>query len=257
MSINLECELIPPPELVVDGSSSLASYIRTGATYAGLFKELLPLRPDMAVLEMGSAVGRISRQFIPILSSQGSFTGIDIMPAQVRWCNETIAARFPGFRFIHADIFNTEYNPGGSLKASGYRFPFEDSSLDLVVLTSVFTHMLRNDVAHYLDEIARVLKPEGRCFATFFLFRPEEIGRISAEGTVPRFSFPVFREKGKPVVVCADSRDLEEAVAYERGFLNAMVAASGLKRETDLPGQWLHGPEGCRSGQDVLIFRKN
>ena len=40
---------------------------------------------------------------------------------------------------------------------------------DVAFLTSVFTHMLPEDVEHYLDELARVLKPGGRTLITWFL----------------------------------------------------------------------------------------
>ncbi len=43
-------------------------------------------------------------------------------------------------------------------------------------LTSVFTHMLPPEVRHYLSEIHRVLRPQGRCLMTFFLLN-EDSGR--------------------------------------------------------------------------------
>jgi hypothetical protein len=36
------------------------------------------------------------------------------------------------------------------------------------------------DVAHYLDEISRVLAPGGRCYATFFLMTPESRAAVAA-----------------------------------------------------------------------------
>ena len=38
-----------------------------------------------------------------------------------------------------------------------------------VFLTSVFTHMLPPEVRHYLREVRRVLRPQGRCLMTFLL----------------------------------------------------------------------------------------
>ena len=67
----------------------------------------------------------------------------------------------PGFRFP-SRTSTTASTTRAETKASEYTFPYEDGEFDVVVLTSVFTHMLPDDVAHYLDEIARVLKPGGR-----------------------------------------------------------------------------------------------
>lgn len=256
--INLNEELIPPPDIVRDGSSSLANYISTGAHFADLFKTYLPLRHDSAVLEIGSATGRMSRQFTPLLSARGRFTGVEIMPAQVAWCRERITGRFPNFQFVHADIYNTEYNPGGGIKASSYVFPCGDSEVDIVILTSVFTHMLRQDVAHYLMEIQRVLKPGGFCFATFYLYAREELSGIYADAATPKFNYPIYKgADNMPLVVCANNQCLEEAVAYEKNFIETMYAQAELAVSNYLPGNWLKRAVPCFSSQDVLIARKS
>jgi len=254
--IDLDKELIPPKELIKDGSSSIASYLETGRRYSEFFRESLPLRPDMHVLEIGSSVGRISRQFINILSDEGRFTGIEVMPEPTAWCNENIGARFPWFTFIHADIYNSEYRPQGSIKASEYRFPFDDGALDLVILTSVFTHMLRNDVAHYLNEIGRILKPGGLCFATFFSYTLKEFSGIYSEDANPRFLFPIYKKGGVPLCMCADSEDLEEAVAYEKGFIDAMYADNGLTLQRYVPGGWVKREVASDMHQDIFIACK-
>lgn len=255
MNMDLSRELLPPHALVKDGSTSLASYISVGESYRKIFQAHLPLREDMRVLEMGSGIGRISRQFLNILSDKGPFTGIEIMPAQVDWCNENLGT-YPGFSFIRADILNSEYNPQGNIKASDYIFPFADNTLDLVVLTSVFTHMLRKDVAHYLREIGRVLMPGGHCFATFFKYSREEFPRIYAKDAGRKFYYPVYKENGIPLVMCADDTDLEEAVAYEREFLISLHAEAGLSIEKELNGSWLKREGRMYPGQDILIAVK-
>ena len=256
--INLNEELIPSPDLVRDGSSSLANYISTGAHFADLFQTHLPLRHDSVVLELGSATGRMSRQFTNILSPQGRFTGMEIMPAQVAWCQEQIAGRFPNFQFIHADIYNTEYNPQGSIKASNYVFPCADDEVDVVILTSVFTHMLRHDVAHYLAEIQRVLKPGGFCFATFYVYAGEELSKIYSDDASVKFNYPVYKGDGNmPLVVCSDSHCLEEAVAYNKEFVESMHTQAALEVYKYLPGNWLKRNVPCFSFQDVLISQKS
>ena len=64
--------------------------------------------------------------------------------------------------FAHADIANALYNPGGSVRASDYRFPYEDASFDFAFAISVFTHLVQDDAANYIAEAARVLASGGR-----------------------------------------------------------------------------------------------
>ncbi len=49
-------------------------------------------------------------------------------------------------------------------------FPAENQSFKLVVAWSVFTHLLEDQVAYYLDEVARILHPNGIFVSTWFLF---------------------------------------------------------------------------------------
>ena len=95
------------------------------------------------------------------LSKSGSYDGFDIVPRAIKWCSNNITSRYPNFRFHFADIYNKHFNPNGRLTAADFRFPYGDGMFDLVFLTSVFTHMLQNDVEHYLSEISPVLKLDG------------------------------------------------------------------------------------------------
>lgn len=113
------------------------------------------------------------------LSAPGSYEGIDIVRMGVEWCQENISPRYPNFRFQLADIRNAAYNPAGKYQASTYTFPYEDKSFDFVFLTSVFTHMFRPDVEHYVAEMARVLKKGGTCFLTFFILNNDSRRLIS------------------------------------------------------------------------------
>src|SRR5206468_983780 len=98
----------------------------------------------------------------------GSYDGLEVAADGVRWCADTITPVLPHFRFHHADVYNSVYNPSARRRPRAYRFPFADATFDFAFLTSVFTHLLPHDAAHYLSELARVLRPGGRLFATFF-----------------------------------------------------------------------------------------
>ena len=68
----------------------------------------------------------------------------------------------------------------GSVRASEYRFPYADDTFDLVVLISVFTHMLPEDTERYVAEISRVLRPGGQCWASFYILNADSITMMDA-----------------------------------------------------------------------------
>lgn len=79
--------------------------------------------------------------------------------------------------------------------------------------------MLRRDVEHYLAEIARVLRPGGRCLASFFLL-DERTNPARA-----RTGFPDVAEGCR-----LRSREMPEwEVAYDESEARLMYAQSGLQ----------------------------
>ena len=169
--------LTPPRRLDFVGHSDFAA---TGDEFLGHFIGLGGLQPSEAVLDVGCGIGRMALPLTGYLSQAGRYDGFDIVRANVGWCRRAITPRFPNFRFRHADVFNREYNPLGKLRGRDYRFPYPDRSFDFAVLTSVFTHLLPDEVAHYLAELGRVLRPGGRCLATVYLLNEESSRLVDA-----------------------------------------------------------------------------
>ena len=159
----------PPPADLVDG---IGGGWEVGGVFLGHFRDVCRLGPDEAVLDVGCGVGRMAAPLTAYLSPRGRYDGFDIMAENVRWCRRALTPRFPNFRFRHADVYNREYNPGGRVPAAAFRFPYPDAAFDFVFATSVFTHLLPADAAHYLAELGRVLRPGGRGLATVFLLNP-------------------------------------------------------------------------------------
>jgi SAM-dependent methyltransferase len=91
---------------------------------------------------------------------QGVYHGFDIDQEMVQWCQDN----FPPdhFKFTLLDMHSTIYNPSGSIDIKP-RLSCEDDSVDLVYSFSLFTHLLEQDIHHYLSESSRILKPGGRC----------------------------------------------------------------------------------------------
>lgn len=237
----------PPPDDLVQGIGG-AWWI--GEDYLRYFREVCELRPDEAVLDVGCGVGRMAVPLTRYLSAAGRYEGFDIMPANVRWCQRAITPRWPNFRFQHADIFNREYNPRGRQLGHEYRFPYPNSTFDFAFLTSVFTHLMPPDAAHYLAELGRVLKPGGRCMATFFLLNEESNTLVDAG----KGRFQLQPAEG---VYRVHRKDIPEAcLALDERFVEGAVRAAGLAIERPVRyGSWC-GRESGFEFQDVVILRK-
>jgi SAM-dependent methyltransferase len=211
-------DLVPPMSSIFTGS--VDDFQETGRTLVAHLVDLECLAPDSRVLDVGSGMGRLAVALIEYRGERGAYEGLEIVPSGVKWCTERITPTHPTYRFTLADIYNKEYNPDGRLAASAYRFPYDDGAFDLAVLVSVFTHMLADDMEHYVAEIARVLRGDGRCFATFSLLNAESLQRMHAGQTERR-----FEQVGPHWVV--DTKVPELAVAYEEEFVRALFARHG------------------------------
>lgn len=237
--------LCPPPSLrnVGDGD-----FEEIGRKFLGHFRGIGGLRPDERVLEIGCGVGRMAIPLTGYLSSAGRYQGFDVVRGEIDWCRRRITPRFPNFLFHFIDVYNGQTNPRGRLRADSFRFPLQDGEADFVFLTSVFTHMLAGDIAHYLKEISRLLNGRGRMLATFFLLNPETRERLERNGS--RFRHPY----GSSLVT--DPAMPEASIAHEEGEIRALLQAHGLRVQEPIHwGAWSGRPDFL-SAQDILLAAK-
>lgn len=170
----------------------------------------------------------------------GRYLGFDIVRPAVDWCRRNITARHPNVEFVHADVFNTQYNPDGVISPAVVRFPCADASQNAVFLKSVFTHMLTAETRHYLGEIRRVLAPGGRCVFSVFLLDADT--RAIAAGRAGR-RFTAFQ----PGCAVHDQRIPEAAVAFDFDALESWIRAAGLCLTQVAHGSWSGpGPANIR-----------
>jgi SAM-dependent methyltransferase len=230
---------IPPRRL--QAAVGEGDYRGVGEEFHRHFVELGGLEPQHDVLDVGSGSGRMALPLAGWLS--GRYEGFDVSPEGIEWCRRTIAAHHPNFRFQVADLHSERYNPGGQVAAEQYRFPYEDAAFDFAFLTSVFTHLPHPAVDNYLHELARVLRPGGRVFATYFLVNDETERLMGGHG-----QFGV--DLGTHLVV--DERVPERAVAFREEVVRAMHERAGLPIEAVHPGSWC-GRDRYVSLQDITV----
>jgi SAM-dependent methyltransferase len=208
------------------------------------------LQADHRVLDVGCGIGPLAIGLIPHLT-QGSYEGFDISREAVAWCQRTISAHYPRFRFQHANLSNTAYNPRGAHRADGFRFPYADSEFDFAFLGSVCTHLMPDEVAHYLRELSRVLRPGGKCVISFYLLHDESLGGIEAGTSFLPFKHEIANATGSRVV---DRDNPELAIAHPEITVTNMYAEAGLQiAEPIRRGGWWHG---IAHQQDVIAARK-
>jgi SAM-dependent methyltransferase len=169
---------IPPKRLIYTGSGDIEVL---GKTHVDRFIEHKLITPKSKVLDVGSGIGRCAIPLTSFLTDEGSYDGFDIVSTGVRWCEENITPYYPNFRFQHIPLKNDLYRSSGG-DASKFHFPFDSGAFDFAFVVSVFTHMMSHEVVHYLEELYRVLKKDGYCYATFFILNKESTRMMRTSG---------------------------------------------------------------------------
>jgi SAM-dependent methyltransferase len=223
-----------------------SDFVSTGEEFLGHFRHLAALSAHDRVLDVGCGIGRMARVLAGVLEPPGSYDGFDVVPQGIDWCRAHYTDTRAPFRFNLADLRNAAYNPDGRVAPLDYRFPYADASFDLVLATSLFTHLLSDTADHYLAETARVLAPGGRALSTWFLL---DAGRPPRAQTALAFAHAV----GPARVV--DPEQPEKVVAHREAWLHERLAAYGLRlRGPVLYGTWA-GHAGA-SLQDIVVAER-
>jgi SAM-dependent methyltransferase len=212
-----------------------------GREFAGYLVDLGGLGPDDAVIDIGCRAGRTSIPLIGYLSENGRYEAVDDWPEATMWCQQAITGRHTNFHFRHLDMgegpagavqARTTSGAGGDDAARSRRsapapLPYPDGSFDMAILGSI---LQLNPVTFdlYLAEAARVTRPGGTYFGTWYLKNEARTGGVPAAG---------------PAIACT------EATACAR------LRSVGLAVEAIHRGSW-DGYDSPLSYQDVVIARK-
>lgn len=241
-------EMTPPKRLTFNVGTS---FKKAGTKLIQHLIEPGGMKQSDRVLDVGCGIGRVAVPLTKYLNEQGSYEGFDIVAKSIDWCRKNITQKYPNFHFQVADIYNKQYNPKGKYISSRYRFPYDDKSFDFVFLTSVFTHMLPQDVDNYLSEISRVLKTDKKCLLTFFLINEE-----SLKATEDRKSVPIFEFKSEGFRTISEATP-ERAIAYDEELVLKLCKKHKLDVVEPIHyGLWC-GRKSFLSYQDIIIVRRS
>ena len=190
------------------GPTDIEQYENPGRSL--VYPDFRPERYE-SVFDFGCGCGRVARQLILQQPRPHRYVGVDVHPQLIAWCQENLQPAVPGFEFHHHDVYDKLVNAGDA-KPDVLPFPASDESVTLFEALSIFTHIVERQLAYYLREAARVLRPDGEMNASFLLFDKAE--------------FPVLGSSRNALYV--DDSYPPAAVYYDREWLQRTLSDVGL-----------------------------
>jgi len=236
--------MTPPKGMIYTGGGD---FKKVGKIQVAYLKEFCGLHQDSAVLDIGSGIGRTAIPLAKYLSGQGRYDGFDVVKRGVDWCNKHIASKHENFQFKYIPLNNDLYRKSGT-EPERFKFPYPDGTFDLAVVNSVFTHMVAAEVENYFVEMARVLRPGGVVYATFFLY--DDRGTGFPLGFDFPFDYGHYR--------LMDDEVKSANVAFSREYLQKeLVGKNGFQTKHLFLGSWRGLPKKeCKEFQDIAVLEK-
>ncbi|MFA5770960.1 MAG: class I SAM-dependent methyltransferase [Patescibacteria group bacterium] len=183
------------------------------------------------VFDFGCGCGRLARQLLMQKVVPKKYTGIDLHQGMINWCITHLSPCNENFEFIHYNAYYKAFNPTGSTKL--LPFPVEHNRYTLAIASSVFTHLVEEEVDFYLTEIINALENSGVFLASWFIFE--------------KMYFPMMQEFQNSLYINLD--DPTNAVIYDKNWLLDIYSKHGLSIE-------IIKPPGARGFQWVVVARK-
>lgn len=127
------------------------------------------LKLDSNIVDIGIGCGRYAHTLRDLdfygEGYTGTYTGIDIDEELLAWCRKHFDER--RFRLLLSGHRSSSYKGAGG-KSGGGTEEIADATQDLVFSTSLYTHLLTEELTYYTRESARMLKPGGRMMMSYF-----------------------------------------------------------------------------------------
>jgi len=222
------------------------SFLATADELYSLLVTRGDLAPDATVLDIGCGYGRLLYG-LTRGGWHGRYVGVDVLATHVEWCRDNLGDG-DRVRFLHANVQNGRYNPGGTLRPAELDLPVREA--DVVALFSVFTHMWPDDVVSYLRLCRQVLAPEGRVVATFFLDN-WRLRRLERRG-LPRYVLPHRQWPAR----WHSEKDPLHVIAMSERWVRRSARRAGLRlARPPEHGTW-SGREGGPTFQDLVTLAR-
>lgn len=188
-------------------------------------------RLDSTIVDIGCGCGRYAQPLRDYRFKSerfsGKYVGIDIDEEMLGWCRDNYDEK--RFTFHRSNHSSKAYRgiPNGN---SHYYLPMESGSADFVFSTSLFTHLLEEQLTNYCQESFRVLSAGGHMVMACF----------SINHPPPTFgNRHTFQHRIANAFV--ESLEVPEAaVAYREDFLLGVARKAGF-RAAEMqwsPGDW-------------------
>lgn len=239
---------VPPIELrFMQETESL--FIEIGDGLVSQLKAIAGLKSDSSLVDIGSGYGRLAHALLRAGFS-GKYHGMEILKRQVTWCQENLS--MGQIKFSHLDVYNSRYNPSGSIPADRIKLDQLTDQSDLIVLTSVFTHMLATDIENYIDCCSRMLLSGGCVCATFFLLNEQR--RTLIEKKQSRLPLPFQLTNFS---LYHNEKDPLHAIAFDESWVVDVIQSKGMELKQIHHGFWCDGDlTNTSQYQDFVIFCK-
>lgn len=209
---------IVPPKTVVDivqgrGKDDPSTFFGSGCRETFRYHSLLrahgfDVTRMQRMLDFGVGTGRILVHFLPFALER---YGCDVTPEALAWTSRTLGT--------YATFHQTSFRPA---------LPYADGFFDLIVATSVFTHMPYAAQPAWIGELRRVLAPGGCVVATVQDFAKLPLGARERgwheTGTERGIHMRTFLSPSKLAEMWGASLPIRDVRAYPpgQGYLLAM-----------------------------------
>jgi SAM-dependent methyltransferase len=248
--------LVPPRQInpnigfIPRRSAYAQEFISSGSRIAEMLVSYAALRPAQSVLDIGCGIGRVARALTTVIQPPGQYHGFDVDPKAVAWCRRAYRP-FPNFAFAYAPVGYLNVKGVAPIRGEDFVFPYADATIDLAYSVSVYTHLSRGVIDHYLAETARVLRPGGACVNTFFVVDESAVEAMRA-GRADRLYF----EQGDGIYLC-DPHNPNLGIGFAPVIIQRLHQTHGLTIEYPVRvGTWTGREVESFVYQDVVVARK-
>jgi cyclopropane fatty-acyl-phospholipid synthase-like methyltransferase len=145
-----------------------AFYIQTAEKEAKRAIHKLGCNTDSRILEIGCGKGRFAIGLIRILGPV-NYTGLDVHKPSIEWCKKYIESKNPTYHFEYLDVKSDRYNKNRNPIDDSFAFNIPDEGVNIVYIWGVFTNMHERTLRIYINDLQRMLVPNGRVSFTAFV----------------------------------------------------------------------------------------